>query len=158
MKNYLILALTVILFTMTSCDEDPDAVTITEVASSFTVDLSGDLNAKYEQDSLTAYTHAGLVIVKAYDASGNDMWILFEVSKVSNPIGTHAIGRTGEPVQINFNYADGSHNFSAESGTLTISAYDGASIEGTFEFESKDFSNQEVTISGANGQFSAQIK
>jgi hypothetical protein len=157
MKKYLIYLFT-LSFVMAACSEDPNDVVITDTDGSLTIDLSGDMNKKYEDDSLVAYTHGTYIIIRAFDIEKNDMWILLESSKVENVIGTHEVGRSDEPVQINFNYADGSHHLSSESGSVTISEYDDSHIKGTFSFEAKDFSATDVTISGTNGEFTAIIK
>ncbi len=157
MKNAFIL-LSLFSLILLSCNEDPNDVTVVDTQGSFSVDLSGDKNETYTQDSLVAYLHSGLIIVKAYDASENVIWVFLDTSIASEIVGTHQIARFDAPAQININYADGSNNFSAESGTLTISAYDQKSIKGTFAFQAKDLQNTSVTLAGTNGQFSAVLK
>ncbi|WP_421892454.1 hypothetical protein [Marinoscillum sp.] len=159
MKNpVLLLALVLVTLAQFSCSEDPDDVNVVEQKGMLTVDISGTSTINFEDDTLTAYTHAGLFIVKASDAAENNIWIMMDMTKIDNMIGEHAVATTGAEVQINFNLGDASHYYSASSGVVTVTEYDEKFIKGTFSFEAKDASDSKATVSGANGQFSSSIQ
>ncbi len=138
-----------------SCSDDPDDVNVIESKGSLTVDVSGSSEVMFVDDTLTAYTHSGLLIVKATDTDENNIWIMMDTKKITTMVGTHTVARLDGDVQINFNVKDGdkTKSFSAETGTVTVSEYDGKTIKGTFSFEAKNFSKQSEVISGKDGKF-----
>ena len=138
-----------------SCSEDPDDVNVIETKGSLTVDVTGSSEVMFVDDTLAAYTHSGLLIVKATDTDENNIWIMMDTKKITTMVGTHTVARLDGDVQINFNVKDGdkTKSFSAETGTVTVSEYDGKTIKGTFTFEAKNFLNQTELISGKNGKF-----
>ena len=149
-----ILLVTLVIF---SCSEDPDDVKVTDQKGMLTVDISGTSTINFEDDTLTAYTHAGLFIVKASDLAENNIWIMLDMTKFDKMVGEHSVARTGAEVQINFNLGDASHYYSATSGVVTVTEYDENFIKGTFSFDASDAGDASATISGANGQFSSTI-
>lgn len=138
-----------------SCSEDPDDVNDINIEGSLSVDVTGAVDITFEDDTLAAYTHAGLLIIRAADVDDNNIWLLLDLEKITNMVGDHTVARQGEDVQINFNVTAAGQSFSAESGVVTVTEYDEETIKGFFTFEAKNFSNGSETISGTNGQFNA---
>lgn len=149
---------TLLALNLWSCSEDPDDINKIEGNGSLTFTTTGAIEMDFEDDSLSASTHAGFLIIRAEDTEENNIWLLFETSKITSWVGDHTVARLGEAVQINFNLTDGSKSFSAETGTVTVTEYTESSIKGTFAFEAKNFSNESEIISGTNGAFTASLK
>ncbi len=158
MKNPIqLLSLCLITLALLSCSEDPDDVKVVDQKGMLTVDISGTSTMNFEDDTLTAYTHAGLFIVKASDLEENNIWIMMDMTQIDNMIGEHTVARTGAEVQINFNLGDGSNYYSATTGVVTVTKYDETFIKGTFSFDAIDAGNASATISATNGQFDSTI-
>lgn len=156
-KLIFILTATISTFSF-SCSEDPDDVNVIESKGSLTVDVTGSSEVMFVDDTLAAYTHSGLLIVKATDTDENNIWIMFDTKKITTMVGDHNVARLNDEVQINFNMPGISTYYSAESGTVTVTEYDGQIIKGTFSFEAKNFSKQSEVISGKNGKFTGVME
>lgn len=157
MKKGLFILTTSLAVLFFSCSEDPNDVTKIETNGSLSVEVTGAVDLMFDDDTLAAYTHAGLLIIKATDIDENNIWLLLDLNEITNMVGDHTVARLDGEVQINFNVTEGSKSFSAESGTVTVTEYNEETIKGAFTFEAKNFSNETETISGVNGQFTASI-
>ena len=154
-------SLLVLLVIITSaCDDDPNDVTPTDIDVIFSVDLSGDFNSSFSQDSVSAFYHSEQIIIKGFDVERNIVTVLIDPSfftQTDQYVGDHTIGNSNTPARVVVELAGGAAFFISDSGTLSVTEFENNIIKGTFHFESTRHNDPTSHVSGVNGEFTVVV-
>ncbi len=144
-------------FLIVSCGEsDPNDIDPIDIDVTFEVDLSGEFVSAFVQDSVSAFTHAELILIKGFDTGRNMVELIIDPSMISEIVGTHDVTRDSA-TRIRIQLADGTTFYLADSGTLTVTEYRNKVMKGTFNFESTKHNDPTKSVSGSSGVFVVAI-